>query len=317
MIQKFNLDDIEIYHTIGKGGYGKVNIARPKNNAAYFALKILKKAHIIKTKQVDHVHSEFMLFKELQHPFIVKLLGYSQDVYNLYLAMEFVPGGDLFTHIRVCKFLPNIQSMLYSAQITMMIEYLHSKSIIFRDLKPENILIKHNGYLKLTDFGLAKIVPDRTYTFCGTPEYTAPEVILKNGYGSAVDWWSLGVIIYEMLAGVDPFHDQDPMKIYENILNCRIKFPRGFDKVSKSLIKHLLVLDLSKRYGNMKRGVEDIKKHRWFRGLEWELLIFEAIQMPYIPPVRFQGDTSNFYRYPDSNSEPETINQQEDPFGNW
>ena len=152
-------------------------------------------------------------------------------------------------------------------------------------------------------------------------KYLAPEVIKKERYDRSVDWWSFGVILYEMLIGIDPFHDNDPMVVYENILNGRFRFPKGFDNAAKSLVKHLLVRDLSKRYGNMKHGVRDIKKHKFFQGIEWELILFETTVMPYIPVVRFQGDTSNFYRYADINNDTgedyEILNLEEDPFNDW
>jgi len=146
-----------------------------------------------------------------------------------------------------------------------MFEYLHSKDIVYRDLKPENLLIAADGYLKLTDFGFAKVVGNgRTYTLCGTPEYLAPEILLNKGHGKAVDWWTLGILIYELNAGIgtfinsyifkDPFTDDDPMAIYQKILVGKIKYPKNFEKNAKSLIKHLLVADLSKRYGNLKNG---------------------------------------------------------------
>lgn len=147
------------------------------------------------------------------------------------------------------------QARFYAATVASCFEYLHSKNIIFRDLKPENLLIANDGYLKLTDFGFAKVLNEgRTFTICGTPEYIAPEVILNQGHGKAVDWWTLGVLIYEMHAGIDPFNDEDPMGIYKNILRGKISFPSTFDKDAKSLVKHLLVADLSKRYGNLKDG---------------------------------------------------------------
>ena len=150
-----------------------------------------------------------------------------------------------------------------------MFEYLHSKNIVYRDLKPENLLIDVRGNLKLTDFGFAKVIENRTYTLCGTPEYLAPEILLQKGHGKPVDWWCLGILIYEMIVGIDPFSDDEPMAVYQNILKGKIKFPGSFPKDARSLVKHLLVADLAKRYGNLKRGVKDIKGHRWFKGFDW------------------------------------------------
>lgn len=183
---------------------------------------------------------------------------------------------------------------MYAAQVALVFEYLHSKNIVYRDLKPENLLISEDGYLKLTDFGFAKVVESRTFTLCGTPEYLAPEILLNQGHGKAVDWWTLGILIYEMNAGIDPFTDDDPMNIYQNILKGKIKYPREFDKYlqnlfrdAKSLVKHLLVADLSKRYGNLKGGVEDIKQHRWFNKIDWKNLLAKKLPVFYKPSVKY------------------------------
>lgn len=174
----------------------------------------------------------------------------------------------------------------YAAQVCSMFEYLHSKNIIYRDLKPENILIDKSGYLKLTDFGFAKICEGRTYTLCGTPEYLAPEILLNKGHGKPVDWWTFGVLTYEMHAGIDPFNDEDPMLIYQKILKGKIKFPSSFDANAKSLVKHLLEADLSKRYGNLKGGVADIKNHRYFKGFDFIKLLSLQLKPLYIPKVK-------------------------------
>lgn len=194
----------------------------------------------------------------------------------------------------------------------MCFEYLHKKNIVFRDLKPENVLIAPDGYLKLTDFGFAKILNEgRTFTICGTPEYIAPEVILNQGHGKPVDWWTLGILIYEMHVGIDPFSDEDVMGIYKNILKGKVLFPSSFDKDAKSLVKHLLVADLSKRYGCLKNGnlennlgVYDIKEHRWFKNLKWDELIEKNVRPPYIPTIKHAGDVSKFEDYPDSGVDP-------------
>ena len=251
------------------------------------------------------------------HPFIVNLTGWTQDDRYLYISLEYIAGGELFTYLRNIGRLDNNHSRLFASQITLMFEYLHSMNVIYRDLKPENLLINPDGYLKLTDFGFAKVVEGRTYTLCGTPEYLAPEILLNKGHGKPVDWWTLGIIIYEMLAGIDPFSDEDPMSIYQKILKGKVKFPRNFDKNAKSLVKHILVADLTKRYGNLKNGVNDIKNHRWFAGLDWTRVISKSIEMPYRPPVKSASDTSNFPRYPDSTTLSPPIKQSDDPFLNW
>jgi len=184
---------------------------------------------------------------------------------------------------------------LYGAQICSVFEYLHSKDIVYRDLKPENIMIADDGYLKLIDYGFAKVVKKRTYTICGTPEYIAPEILLNKGHSKPVDWWTFGILIYEMHAGHAPFTDDDPMNVYKMIINTKPKYPEGFDKELKSLTKHLLRRDLSKRYGNLVGGVADIKDHRFFAGLDWNKLLQKKIEAPYLPKITPPGNgTSSF-----------------------
>lgn len=268
-------------------------------------------------KQVDHVISEFSILRTINHPFLVNMLGYTQDERYLYLSLEYVQGGELFTYLRNIGKLESNHARFYAAQVTMMFEYLHSRNIVYRDLKPENLLIAPDGYLKLTDFGFAKVVETRTYTLCGTPEYLAPEILLNKGHGKPVDWWTLGILTYEMLAGIDPFSDEDPMAIYQKILKGKVRFPRNFDRNAKSLVKHLLVADLTKRYGNLKNGVNDIKNHRWFAGLEWNRLFSRDQPMPYRPTIRAPNDTSNFSQYPDSDTLSPPVRPGDDPFIDW
>lgn len=322
MARKLNLSDFEVLQTLGTGdnytgSFGRVRLGKEKATGLFFAIKILKKAEILRLKQVDHVMSELTILRQINQPFVVNLHGYTQDNRYLYLVLEYVPGGELFTYLRGIGRLESDHARLYAAQITSIFEYLHSKNIIYRDLKPENLLIAADGYLRLTDFGFAKTVESRTYTLCGTPEYLAPEILLNKGHGKPVDWWTLGIIIYEMLAGIDPFSDEDPMAIYQKILKGKIKFPRHFDRNAKSLVKHLLVADLSKRYGNLRGGVGDIKGHRWFNGLDWARLLTKQLPAPYKPTVRSASDTSNFSNYPDSNSQSPVVRTADDPFLDW
>lgn len=311
------LSDYELGETLGTGSFGRVKLARNKRSNEYVALKLMKKQEIIKIKQVDHIYNEISILSEIEHPFIVKFGGFTQDDRYLYVAMELINGGELFTYLRGVGKFPTDQARFYLAQIVCIFEYLHSKNIVYRDLKPENVLINKNGYLKLTDFGFAKKITGRTYTLCGTPEYLAPEILLNKGHGKPVDWWTCGILLYEMIAGIDPFNDDDTMNVYKKILKGHVKFPSKFDSGAKSIVKHLLEHDLSKRYGNLKNGVKDIKNHRFFNGLDWSKLLGKGLPAPYVPRVKDAKDTSNFNCYPDSDNPPKSLDKNDDPFLEW
>jgi protein kinase A len=216
------------------------------------------------------------------------------------MVLEYVVGGEFFTHLRNAQRLDNSNARFYAAQVTLIFEYLHSQDFIYRDLKPENLLLDKTGYMKITDFGFAKRVAFKTYTLCGTPEYIAPEVLLNKGHGKGVDWWTLGILTYEMLVGQPPFVDDDPMGIYQQILAGKVNFPRFIDRNAKSLIKKLLVADLTKRFGCLKAGAADVKNHKWYTGMDWAALVDKELVAPVIPSVSDDTDTSNFDAYPDS-----------------
>jgi len=276
---------------------------------------MLKKAEVIRLQQVEHMISEKTILDCLDHPFVVQLVGTFQDKRYLYMVLEYVVGGEFFTHLRKAGRFENAVSKFYAAQIVMIFDYLHKQDFIYRDLKPENLLLDNTGYIKITDFGFAKQVAFKTYTLCGTPEYIAPEVLLNKGHGKGVDWWTLGILIYEMLAGQPPFVDDDPMNIYHQILAGKIAFPRHFDRNAKNLIKKLLTADLTKRYGCLKGGAEDIKKHRWFSHTDWNGLFEKKLTAPIIPTVKGEADTSNFDPYPESTEEaPLPTYSGKDPF---
>ena len=316
---KVKIKDYDKLKTVGLGSYGRVRLCKNKKTGGIFVMKILKKNEIIKQKQVDHVYSEFNILSMLKHPFIVQLLGYNfEDPKYIYFILEYIQGGELFSLLRNKVTFPISQTKFYIAHIITIFEYLHSKNIVYRDLKPENILINKNGYLKLTDFGFAKqLENEKTYTLCGTPEYLAPEIILNKGHGKAVDWWTLGILLYEMLVGIDPFSDDDPMKTYQKILKGKINFPKTINKDAKSLIKHLLTQDTSKRFGCLKNGVKDILNHRLFEGFDWKNFVYLTMPAPYIPDIKSEDDTSNFEKYPESDTEIPSVDKKNDPFLKW
>ncbi|XP_067841800.1 putative serine/threonine-protein kinase PRKY isoform X3 [Heptranchias perlo] len=197
----YQMEDLETVATVGTGTFGRVLLVKDKKTREYCALKAMSIPDVIRLKQEQHVHNEKSILTEIHHPFLIKLYWTHHDERFLYMLMEYVPGGELFSYLRNLGRFNNSTGLFYSAEIVCAIEYLHAKDIVYRDLKPENILLDREGHIKLTDFGFAKKLVDRTWTLCGTPEYLAPEVIQSKGHGRAVDWWALGVLMFEMLSG--------------------------------------------------------------------------------------------------------------------
>ncbi|KJK77481.1 hypothetical protein H634G_07220 [Metarhizium anisopliae BRIP 53293] len=298
---KYSLGDFDILRTLGTGSFGRVHLVQSKHNQRFYAIKVLKKAQVVKMKQVEHTNDERRMLSDVKHPFLITLWGTFQDWKNLYMVMDFVEGGELFSLLRKSGRFPNPVAKFYAAEATLALEYLHSKNIIYRDLKPENLLLDRHGHLKITDFGFAKRVPDKTWTLCGTPDYLAPEVVSNKGYNKSVDWWSLGILIYEMLCGYTPFWDSgSPMRIYENILKGKVKYPAYINTDAQNLLERLITSDLTKRLGNLYGGSQDVKNHPWFSEVTWDRLARKDIDAPYTPPVKAgTGDASQFDRYPE------------------
>lgn len=292
-----SLADFEIVRTLGTGSFGRVFLAKQRSNGQHVALKILEKAKVVKLKQIEHTLYEKQILASISFPFLVHMPTSFKDNSNLYMVMEFVPGGELFSHLRAAGRFKEDRCMFYASQVTLALEYLQFMNVIYRDLKPENLLFDERGYIKITDFGFAKHIEGRTWTLCGTPEYLAPEIILSKGYGKAVDWWALGILIYEMAAGYPPFYAEQPIQIYEKIVAAKLRFPGHFSKELKDVLKNLLQSDITRRFGNMRGGVSDIKDHAWFAPLDWFAIYERRVEAPFKPNFAGGGDSSNFDRY--------------------
>lgn len=297
---KYSLHDFQVMRSLGTGSFGRVHLARSVHNGRFYAMKVLKKDRVVKMKQVEHTNDERRMLAIVEHPFIIRMWGTFQDSKAVFMIMDYIEGGELFTLLRKSQRFPNPVAKFYAAEVCLALEYLHSHGIIYRDLKPENILLDKNGHIKLTDFGFSKEVKDVTYTLCGTPDYIAPEVVATKPYNKSVDWWSFGILIFEMLSGYTPFYDSSPMKTYENILSGQIKYPDYFHKDVLDLLQKLITKNLSERLGNLQGGTEDVKNHSWFSEVVWERLLSRDIETPYEPPVTANtGDTSQYDRYPE------------------
>ncbi|XP_015042850.2 protein kinase DC2 isoform X1 [Drosophila persimilis] len=311
-VRKYHLDDYQIIKTVGTGTFGRVCLCRDRISEKYCAMKILAMTEVIRLKQIEHVKNERNILREIRHPFVISLEWSTKDDSNLYMIFDYVCGGELFTYLRNAGKFTSQTSNFFAAEIVSALEYLHSLQIVYRDLKPENLLINRDGHLKITDFGFAKKLRDRTWTLCGTPEYIAPEIIQSKGHNKAVDWWALGVLIYEMLVGYPPFYDEQPFGIYEKILSGKIEWERHMDPIAKDLIKKLLVNDRTKRLGNMKNGADDVKRHRWFKHLNWNDVYNKKLKPPILPDVHHDGDTKNFDDYPEQDWKPAKAVDQRD-----
>ncbi|GAU95607.1 hypothetical protein RvY_07198-2 [Ramazzottius varieornatus] len=303
--RQFRLEQFNWLKTVGTGTFGRVvlcedSAVKDDTTPKYFAMKILRIRDVLRLKQVEHINNEKSILERLNHPFIVNLFWTKHDTSNLYMLLEYAPGGELFSYLRSVRRFSSGTAMFYAAEIILALEYLHERSIVYRDLKPENLLLDAEGHIKVTDFGFAKEINERiAYTLCGTPDYLAPEIILGRGYNKGVDYWAFGILCYEMLVGHPPFFSDNPMGIYEKILDGLVRWPKTMDLVAKDLIKKLLAGDRTKRLGCMKEGVGEIKSHKWFRPINWTSCYERKLEPPYVPKVSHPGDARNFDDYPE------------------
>ncbi|XP_033328668.1 cGMP-dependent protein kinase for isoform X2 [Megalopta genalis] len=307
--RELRLQDLRPLATLGVGGFGRVELVQISGDSSRsFALKQMKKAQIVETRQQQHIMSEKRIMGEADCDFIVKLFKTFKDRKYLYMLMEACLGGELWTVLRDKGHFDDGTTRFYTACVVEAFDYLHSRNIIYRDLKPENLLLDSQGYVKLVDFGFAKRLDHgrKTWTFCGTPEYVAPEVILNKGHDISADYWSLGVLMFELLTGTPPFTGGDPMKTYNIILKGidAIEFPRSITRNATALIKKLCRDNPAERLGYQKGGISEIQKHKWFDGFNWEGLRSRTLEPPIMPRVQGATDTTNFDEYPPDSDPP-------------
>ncbi|KAI8876014.1 kinase-like protein, partial [Backusella circina FSU 941] len=289
----FSLDQVQLLKVLGKGCMGKVLLVRSKHNKSLYALKVMKKKWIVQQNEVVHTRAERDILVNLQNsPFIAKLNYVFQTSSDLYLLLNYYPGGDIATQLSLHSYFSEQQTRFYTAEILEGLSALHKNNIVYRDLKPENVLIDRTGHIILTDFGLSKIFSAKdvdedgapvTRTFCGTAEYLAPEVLLGESYTFVVDFWSLGTLLFEMLAGVTPFWADNHMDMYQSVLTDSLEFPTSFDPITCHFLSELLRKNPYERLGWGEYGIHDIKSHPYFSQIDWEDVSLHRLIPPYIP----------------------------------
>ena len=291
---KITIDDFQIVKVLGTGAFGKVSLVYNEELKRYFAMKSLKKEYIKKYQQTKHTKEERKIMEKIDYPFISKLYYAFQTKKSLFMITEFMAGGEMFHHLHECGHFDENRTRFYIAELVLAIDHLHKNNILYRDLKPENILLDEIGHIKLTDFGLSKIMnnieKDKTYTVCGTPIYVAPEVLSGTGYNKLVDWWSLGVLLYEFLAGYSPFREMKN-RIDLNIYKRKLKQDPLISDTAFNLIKKLCQTNVEERLG---KNVKEIKNHKFFEDIDWVKLEKKQITPPFKPKIRYQGDVRNF-----------------------
>jgi len=297
------LKELTKVRILGVGTFGKVWLVSSKRNGKPYALKMLNKREIVGHHQVEGVLREKNIMSSLDHPFVVNLVSTFHDDHSLFMLIDLVQGGELFSviHTDVRDGVPNANSRFYAACILESLSHLHHRHISYRDLKPENILIDSFGYCVLVDLGFAKVVMDKTYTLCGTPEYLAPEIILSKGHNKGVDYWALGVLIFEMLVGRSPFYSYgtDQVSLFKRIVQVKYTFPPGglVNDYAQDLIQRLVVRRQANRFGCLARGEEDIRDHIWFNVINVDKLLKKELPAPWIPKIKDPLDASHFDSY--------------------
>ena len=295
--KQYALTDFEMLKVLGKGTFGKVMLSKEKGTQDLYAVKILKKDTILAKDEVAHTMTENAVLQETKHPFLTALKCSFQTPELLVFVMEYVSGGELFFHLSREKIFSEDRTRFYTAQISHAMTYLHTKGVIYRDLKLENLLLDAKGNIKITDFGLCKKEMEfgtTTSTFCGTPEYLAPEVLEDNDYDRAVDWWGTGVVMYEMICGHLPFYNRNHEVLFDLILHEEIKLPDHLSANAKDILAKILVKDPKHRLGSSTRDGEEVMEHPFFAPLDFDKLLRGELKPPFTPKIKGKMDVSNF-----------------------
>ncbi|KAL7668977.1 hypothetical protein ACOME3_009653 [Neoechinorhynchus agilis] len=275
-----------IIRKIGDGMLGQVFLLRQfEQKTPLMALKVMNKQTILTQQQFEHVLNEKKILSEVKNPFIVNFYQTRKDALHLYIFLEYVEGGELYRYIKAFKKFSADVTRFYVVEVICAIVYLHSKHIIYRDLKPENVILDLEGHLKLIDFGFAKYVTHSTWTLCGTLKYLAPEIICKRAYTKAVDWWTLGIMTFEMMTGNPPFNDQSVEDVSNQILHGTVQYPVDIDGDAKEFVRRLLVREPHRRMGSSRNGSAEVKRHQWFRSLSWSNIEAKKVDPPIVPAV--------------------------------
>uniref|UniRef100_A0AAX7W7L9 protein kinase C n=1 Tax=Astatotilapia calliptera TaxID=8154 RepID=A0AAX7W7L9_ASTCA len=296
---QFSLQDFKCVAVLGRGHFGKVLLAEYKSTGEMFAIKALKKGDIVARDEVDSLMCEKRIFEtvnSVRHPFLVNLFACFQTQEHVCFVMEYAAGGDLMMHIHADVF-SEPRAVFYAACVVLGLQFLHDHKIVYRDLKLDNLLLDTEGYVKIADFGLCKEgmgFRDRTSTFCGTPEFLAPEVLTETSYTRAVDWWGLGVLIFEMLVGESPFPGDDEEEVFDSIVNDEVRYPRFLSTEAISIMRRLLRRSPERRLGAGEKDAEEVKKHLFFRTIDWTGLLAKKVKPPFVPTILGSSDVSNF-----------------------
>ena len=291
------VDDFDLLKVVGKGAFGKVMMVRKKEGhdaGGIYAMKVLKKSVVVAKGQVEHTKTERSVLMEIRHPFVVSLRYAFQTDEKLYLITDYYNGGSLFYHLRKSRGFSEQRAKYYAAELLLALQHLHSQHIIYRDLKLENVLMDYQGHIALTDFGLSKMNVDDSRgasTFCGTAEYIAPELLRGLRYGAMVDWWSFGILLYEMMAGRTPFYDKNRKLMFYNIINCEPHFPPTFSDDACMALRGLLIRDPAERLGGGEAGADAIKQQPFFSDIDFDALLRKELAVPYQPAVQSETDT--------------------------